>query len=56
MAHTRVKNSVGKWAFGPKLDWYALADAQYSADAVAGYHIVFEAMELDNAYTNRSIS
>lgn len=55
-----VHRSVLQWEFiddlARKIDRIALADARSRADAIAGYRIVYEAMGLDKAYTNRIIS
>jgi xylose isomerase len=55
-----VRRSVLQWAFiddlARKLDRSALALARSTADAVEGYRIVYEAMGLDKAYTDRIIA
>ncbi len=55
-----VRRSVLQWAFiddlARKLDRAALAQARAAADAVEGYRIVYEAMGLDKAYTDRIIN
>ena len=55
-----VRRSVLQWAFiddlARKLDRGALSQARASADAVEGYRIVYEAMGLDKAYTDRIIA
>ena len=55
-----VRRSVLQWAFiddlARKLDRSALSQARANADAVEGYRIVYEAMGLDKAYTDRIIS
>ena len=54
-----VRRSVLQWAFiddlARKIDRAALAEARAHADAVEGYRIVYEAMGLDKAYTERII-
>jgi xylose isomerase len=49
-----------QWAFiddlARKIDRAALTEARTDADAVEGYRIVYEAMGLDKAYTERIIS
>jgi len=55
-----VRRSVIQWAFiddlAHKIDRAALTEARAHADAVEGYRIVYEAMGLDKAYTERLIS
>ncbi len=55
-----VRRSVLQWAFiddlARKLDRAALAQARANADAVEGYRIVYEALGLDKAYTDRIIA
>jgi len=55
-----VRRSVLQWAFiddlARKLDRAALSQARANADAVEGYRIVYEAMGLDKAYTDRIIA
>ncbi len=55
-----VRRSVLQWAFiddlAGKLDRDALSQARANADAVEGYRIVYEAMGLDKAYTDRIIA
>ena len=55
-----VRRSVLQWAFiddlAARIDRAALAESRARADAVEGYRIVYEAMGLDKAYTDRIIS
>ena len=55
-----VRRSVLHWAFiddlARKLDRAALAQTRANADAVEGYRIVYEALGLDKAYTDRIIN
>ena len=55
-----VRRSVLQWAFiddlGRNIVRAALAQARAIADAVEGYRIVYEAMGLDKAYTDRIIN
>ena len=55
-----VRRSILQWAFiddlARKLDRSALSQSRANADAVEGYRIVYEAMGLDKAYTDRIIS
>ncbi len=55
-----VRRSVLQWAFiddlARKLDRAALAQTRATADAVEGYRIVYEALGLDKAFTDRIIS
>ncbi len=55
-----VRRAALQWAFiddlARKIDREALAESRSHADAVEGYRIVYEAMGLDKAYTERIIS
>lgn len=55
-----VRRSVLQWEFiddlARKIDRKALAEARAKADAVEGYRLVYEALGLDKAYTERIIA